>query len=295
MTPEYATKNISKLVEINKKSRICCIAIDEVHCVSQWGHDFRLAYRDLSKLRQIDPSIPFLAMTATATPQVINDITGNLKLKSPEQTVTGFDRPNLYLEVRRKTNMANDIKCLPCLVELPNDEGFEFNGPTIIYCATRSLVEDVYEALGALKIYAMMYHAGLSNNERTMCHNGFLLDKISCMVATIAFGMGVDKPDVRNVIHYGAPKNPESYYQEIGRAGRDGAHSDCFVFWEAKDFQTIRYYNKDIADAAHRAHMSRLVLEMESYLKSSQCRRLRLLMHFDKELGSSPATIQGTV
>lgn len=296
ITPEFAVNQVNQLFDISRTSPICCFAIDEAHCVSQWGHDFRNEYRQLASLRQINTEVPFLAMTATATPDVRQDIINNLRLRSPEVTITSFDRPNLFLEVRRKTNIINDIQHLPCVSAtqssnsrymLNDNSQFKFDGPTIIYCNTRKVTEEVRDILIAHKFDCMYYHAGLSVKERNMCHEHFVRDTITCIVATVAFGMGIDKSNVRNVIHYGAPRNPESYYQEIGRAGRDGGDARCYVFWEPKDFNTHRFFLREISSPTVRAHQSKLLLEMESYLKYENCRRIRLLSHFDKSPMSS--------
>jgi len=179
ITPEFAVNSIHQLVDISRNSPICCFAVDEAHCVSQWGHDFRAEYRRLSDLRQIKQTIPFLAMTATAAPDVRDDICKNLRLRKPEITITSFDRPNLYMEVRRKTNIINDIKNLPCVIPIQtknsrymlNDSSrFKFDGSTIIYCNTKKVTEEVYQSLDSCNINCDYYHAGRTPKQRNECH-----------------------------------------------------------------------------------------------------------------------------
>lgn len=307
VTPEYVENQLEVLLEIHRQcpGGFVCFAIDEAHCVSQWGHDFRPAYKSLHKLREISTRIPFVAVTATATPQVREDIIKNLKLRKPKIIVTSFDRENLYIEVRKKTNMLDDIKSLPIIKETPQSfidsthpsvrnqiNLFDFSGSTIIYCLTRKVTEEMYDVLKRNRFSVGFYHGGMTNKDREEIHERFLKDRLGCIVATVAFGMGVDKPDVRNVIHYGAPKNPESYYQEIGRAGRDGMKSKIYTFWENKDFNTHRYFIRSMTNVTYRDTQSKLLKEMESYLEVPGCRRMRLLRYFDKKAESK---IFGTV
>ncbi|CAL1287819.1 unnamed protein product [Larinioides sclopetarius] len=277
MTPEFAEGAELLLKNLDNKIGIVLFAIDEAHCVSHWGHDFRASYRKLGKLRSTFSHVPFLAVTATATPTVLTDICSSLNLKSPLKVCSSFDRPNLFLEVCMKSgSVENDL--LRVMTKKNGKPGF--SGSTIIYCPTRNATEDVYNKLLDMKVSCQIYHAGMTPEQRKKSHRDFVHDKVEVVVATVAFGMGIDKPDVRRVIHYGAPKDIESYYQEIGRAGRDGLPSICQVFYSNGDFVTSKFFLKDIKSEKFLAHRADMISKMQQYLNSTRCRRQMLLSHF---------------
>ncbi|WKY02652.1 hypothetical protein Q1695_016148 [Nippostrongylus brasiliensis] len=277
LTPEYVENSSSLLQKLKPKVKL--IAIDEAHCVSQWGHDFRASYRGLARIRNILRGCPVMALTATATQMVRKDIIDNLELVNPVVICTGFDRKNLYLSVSRQTTMKEDLDNL--LTAEDNVQGRHFGGATIIYCQTRAMVESVHEHLRNRGVKCGMYHAGLSEKAKNTAHHGFIQDKYTTMVATVAFGMGIDKADVRKVIHYGSPKDIESYYQEIGRAGRDGDPSQCRVFWSAKDVAMNRSRINKSMKEPYLSHAFEMLRCMEEFLNSMKCRRYLLLSYFD--------------
>ncbi|CAJ0953374.1 unnamed protein product, partial [Mesorhabditis belari] len=274
LTPEFI--QVSENILSSLKHRVGLIAIDEAHCVSQWGHDFRSDYRKLADLRNIFPGVPFMAVTATATAQVCQDIIKSLDMKSAKTFKTSFNRKNLFLSVNQKGSVIEyDLR--PLLMESQTIKGKHFGGPAVIYCFTRAMVTKVGEALLKLGVNCACYHAGLSEKVRRETHQGFIRDEVSTVVATVAFGMGIDKPDVRMVIHYGAPKDIESYYQEIGRAGRDGKPSQCITFFNAGDMVKRRSV---ISKEPKAAHHLRMLEDMEAFLTTNECRRHVLLCHF---------------
>uniref|UniRef100_A0A671S8V5 ATP-dependent DNA helicase n=1 Tax=Sinocyclocheilus anshuiensis TaxID=1608454 RepID=A0A671S8V5_9TELE len=284
----------------NKRTSSLCVfvglslvAVDEAHCISQWGHDFRSAYRDLWKLKKNLPGVPILALTATASPSIREDIVKSLRLINPLITCTSFDRPNLYLDVNRKSgDVIQDLKQF--LIKKKRG-GFEFEGSAIVYCPSKKEAERVTAALCKLDIPCGVYHAGLSIKRRRETQHQFMRDEIQCVVATVAFGMGINKSDIRKVIHYGAPKEMESYYQEIGRAGRDGMPSACHVLWVPGDMALNRFILNQSKSERFRDYKMDMMAKMEKYLNSTKCRRKLILCHFeDKRLRKVTSGIMGS-
>ena len=272
VAPESLTKeeNIDFLKQVN----VSFYAVDEAHCISEWGHDFRPEYRRIRPIINEIGVRPVIALTATATPKVQHDIQKNLGMLEATVFKTSFNRPNLYYEVRPKTaNIDKDI-----IKYIKSQEGKS----GIIYCLSRKKVEELAELLQVNGIRALPYHAGMDSATRTQNQDAFLLEKIDVIVATIAFGMGIDKPDVRYVIHYDIPKSLEGYYQETGRAGRDGGEGQCITFYINKDLQKLEKFmqGKPIAE---QEIGKQLLLETAAYAESSLCRRKILLHYFGEE------------
>ncbi|WP_410087209.1 DNA helicase RecQ [Barnesiella intestinihominis] len=272
VAPESLTKeeNIDFLKQVN----VSFYAVDEAHCISEWGHDFRPEYRRIRPIINEIGVCPVIALTATATPKVQHDIQKNLGMLEATVFKSSFNRPNLYYEVRPKTaNIDKDI-----IKYIKSQEGKS----GIIYCLSRKKVEELAELLQVNGIRALPYHAGMDSATRTQNQDAFLLEKIDVIVATIAFGMGIDKPDVRYVIHYDIPKSLEGYYQETGRAGRDGGEGQCITFYINKDLQKLEKFmqGKPIAE---QEIGKQLLLETAAYAESSLCRRKILLHYFGEE------------
>jgi ATP-dependent DNA helicase RecQ len=254
------------------------IAVDEAHCVSEWGHDFRPEYRRLSVLRERYPQIPVIAVTATATDRVREDIERFLQLRSPRRFVGSFNRPNLRYRVFEKSEAMKQLRAFA--TERASESG-------IVYVASRQSAENLAASLSEAGISAVPYHAGLSPKERSRNQERFIRDDVRVVCATIAFGMGIDKPDVRYVVHYDVPKSIEGYYQETGRAGRDGLPSDCVLFYGGGDAAKQRHFIRQIEDDDERARAERLLTLMLAYASASDCRRAYLLRYFG-EPGVAP-------
>ena len=272
VAPESLTKEEN--IEFLKQAKISFYAVDEAHCISEWGHDFRPEYRRIRPIINEIGSHPLIALTATATPKVQHDIQKNLGMTDSAVFKSSFNRPNLYYEVRPKTqNVDKDI--IRYIKNQPGKSG-------IIYCLSRKKVEELAETLKVNGINALPYHAGMDSATRTQNQDAFLLEKVDVIVATIAFGMGIDKPDVRYVIHYDIPKSLEGYYQETGRAGRDGGEGQCITFYMNKDLQKLEKFmqGKPIAE---QEIGKQLLLETAAYAESSVCRRKLLLHYFGEE------------
>uniref|UniRef100_A0A8C1MXQ1 ATP-dependent DNA helicase n=1 Tax=Cyprinus carpio TaxID=7962 RepID=A0A8C1MXQ1_CYPCA len=293
MTPEFCSGNIPLLAQLNRTVGLSLVAVDEAHCISQWGHDFRSAYRDLWKLKKNLPGVPILALTATASPSIREDIVKSLNLINPLITCTSFDRPNLYLDVSRKS--GDVIQDLKQFLIKKTGGGFALEGSAIVYCPSKKEAERVTAALCKLDIPCGVYHAGLSIKQRRETQHQFMRDEIQCVVATVAFGMGINKSDIRKVIHYGAPKEMESYYQEIGRAGRDGLPSACHVLWMPGDMALNRFILNQSKSERFRDYKMDMMAKMEKYLNSTKCRRKLILCHFeDKRLRKVTSGIMGS-
>uniref|UniRef100_A0A673X8F4 DNA 3'-5' helicase n=1 Tax=Salmo trutta TaxID=8032 RepID=A0A673X8F4_SALTR len=291
MTPEYCSGNVSLLEQLDRSIGISLIAVDEAHCISEWGHDFRGAYRSLGNLKRSLPNVPIVALTATASPSIREDIVKSLNLERPIVTCTSFDRPNLYLDVNRKSGGV--FQDLNGFLKKSTGGDYEFEGSSIVYCPSRKEAERVTSTLTSLGVTCGVYHAGLGIKQRRETQHRFMRDEIQCIVATVAFGMGINKADIRKVIHYGAPKEMESYYQEIGRAGRDGLPSACHVLWAPADLKLNRSHF--FSNNKYRGYKLKMMGKMDLYLNSSKCRRKLILSHFeDKQLRKVTSGIMGT-
>ena len=272
VAPESLTKEEN--VEFLKNVNISFYAIDEAHCISEWGHDFRPEYRRIRPIINEIGVAPIIALTATATPKVQHDIQKNLEILNATQFKSSFNRPNLYYEVRQK-NKDVDKEIIKYIKSQPGKSG-------IIYCLSRKKVEELAAHLQANDISALPYHAGMDSATRTQTQDAFLLEDIEVIVATIAFGMGIDKPDVRYVIHYDIPKSLEGYYQETGRAGRDGGEGECITFYTQKDLQKLEKFTQGKL-ISEQEISKQLLLETAAYAESSVCRRKLLLHYFGEE------------
>ncbi|MBU0955007.1 MAG: ATP-dependent DNA helicase, partial [Spirochaetes bacterium] len=264
------------------------VVVDEAHCVSEWGHDFRPDYRQLSQLRRLWPQASWLALTATATAAVRNDIVQALKLRSPALHLGGFERPNLHIRVQAKDKAKQQV--LRIVQKQRGQSG-------IVYCLSRQRSEDMADMLQAAGIPAAAYHAGLSAEERSRNQKAFVRDQVDVICATVAFGMGIDKPDVRFVIHVDLPKSLENYYQEIGRAGRDGLDAECVLLYGGGDYINIMRMLEDQPDTLRNQALDRLDA-MRRYAESQECRRSIILRYFDEpvsepECGTCDNCLQG--
>ena len=275
VAPESLTKEENIL--FLKDAKLSFVAIDEAHCISEWGHDFRPEYRKIkSIIAQLGKELPIIALTATATPKVQQDIQRNLQMEEADLFKSSFNRTNLYYEIRPKLKNETKKQIIKYIKSQKGKSG-------IIYCLSRKKVEEIAELLKVNGIKAAPYHAGLDQSVRIKNQDDFLNEEVDVIVATIAFGMGIDKPDVRYVIHYDVPKSLEGYYQETGRAGRDGLEGHCLMFYRYEDIIKLEKFNKD-KPVTERENAKILLQEMAAYAESSICRRKFLLNYFGEIL-----------
>jgi ATP-dependent DNA helicase RecQ len=275
VAPETLTKqeNISFFSDL----QISFIAVDEAHCISEWGHDFRPEYRKLrDMIDMINPELPIIALTATATPKVQDDIVKNLNLRNANIFIDSFNRPNLYYEIVPKISKEQTLKSIVKFINTMKGKS------GIIYTLNRKTTEELAQTLQANGISAVAYHAGLESQIRSTRQDQFLMEKVDVIVATIAFGMGIDKPDVRFVIHYNIPKSLENYYQETGRGGRDGMEGKCLLYYSHKDVQKLEHLMRD-KPLSEREMGAQLISETLAYVESGVCRRKLLLHYFGEE------------
>ncbi len=273
IAPETLSK--SETIDFLKTIKISFLAIDEAHCISEWGHDFRPEYRKIREIIElIDTELKIIALTATATPKVQDDIVKNLKINNSKVFKSSFNRPNLFYEVRGK-NETTDLDLIKFIKSKSNQSG-------IIYCLSRKKVEDLSELLNINGINSLPYHAGLEKKIREENQDKFLNDDCSIIVATIAFGMGIDKPDVRFVVHYDVPKSIEGYYQETGRAGRDGVVSHCIMYYSDEDAEKLEKLLSQKKSSEREVGIM-LLKEVKSFAKSSISRRKYLLSYFGEK------------
>jgi ATP-dependent DNA helicase RecQ len=271
VAPESLNKE--ETIEFLKKVNVSFVAIDEAHCISEWGHDFRPEYRKIKTMIQNLGEMPVIALTATATPKVQLDIQKNLQMEEADVFISSFNRKNLYYEVRPKKETKKQL--IKFLKDHKGKSG-------VIYCLSRKKVEEIAQLLNVNGFKAAPYHAGLDPDVRIKNQDDFLNEEVDIIVATIAFGMGIDKPDVRFVVHYDVPKSLEGYYQETGRGGRDGLEGLCLMFYSHNDLNKLEKFNKD-KPVQERENARVLLQEMEYYAESPVCRRRQLLHYFGEE------------
>lgn len=274
IAPETLKKD--ETIDFLKSINISFVAVDEAHCISEWGHDFRPEYRRIKQMIKEIKDVPMMALTATATPKVQQDIQKNLQMGDALVYKSSFNRTNLYYEVRPKGKKNDVLKDLVSYIKTRKGKS------GIIYCLSRKKVEEIAGVLKANGVKALPYHAGLDAKTRAAHQDAFLMEDCDVIVATIAFGMGIDKPDVRFVIHYDVPKSIEGYYQETGRAGRDGIESDCLLYYNPADIDKLEKFMKD-KPVAEREIGELLIFETQAFAESSACRRKFLLHYFGEE------------
>ncbi|KAL5558889.1 hypothetical protein UlMin_035100 [Ulmus minor] len=282
MTPEKACLIPKSFWTNLLKAGICLFAVDEAHCISEWGHDFRVEYKQLDKLRSILLDVPFIGLTATATEKVRKDIISSLKMRDPYVSIGSFDRKNLFYGVKSFNRGQSSVDEL-----VKEVTKFAANADsTIIYCTTIKDVEQIFKSLQEAGIKAGIYHGQMNNRACAESHRLFIRDELNVMVATIAFGMGIDKPNVRQVIHYGCPKSVESYYQESGRCGRDGMASICWLYYTRSDFAKAEFYCREAQTENQRKAVMESLMAAQHYCLLTTCRRKFLLQHFGENLSA---------
>ncbi len=268
-----------EFVDRLKEAKVSLVAIDEAHCISQWGHSFRPEYRQLALLKQLFPNTPVMALTATATREVEKDIASQLAMQTPFVVRASFDRPNLTLRIAPRASSVG--QWMGFLAKHEGQSG-------IIYSATRKGVEEAYDRLQREGMKVGRYHAGLSDAERAKAQHDFIYGECLVMVATVAFGMGIHKPDIRFIVHLDMPRSVEQYYQEVGRAGRDGLPSECLMLYSAKEFILYKHFLKEISDEAVRLQTKKKTEAIYAFCTSTTCRRKGLLRYFGETYESGP-------
>ncbi|KAK3025837.1 hypothetical protein RJ639_041285, partial [Escallonia herrerae] len=276
MTPEKACYVPSSFWSNMLNTGICLLAVDEAHCISEWGHDFRVEYKQLDRLREVLSNVPFVGLTATATKKVRFDIINSLKMKDPHVAIGSFDRTNLFYGVKSFNRGSSFMDELVGEIS----RYVANTGSIIIYCTTIKDVEQISNSLLEAGIQTGMYHGKMASKVREASHRSFIRDEFQVMVATIAFGMGIDKPDIRHVIHYGCPKSLESYYQESGRCGRDGVPSVCWLYYTRSDFAKADFYCAEAQSANQRKAIMESFMAAQRYCMLTTCRRKYLLDYF---------------
>ena len=279
VSPEYLFNSEEFIRSLIENDLVSLIAIDESHCISTWG-EFRPEYKELGVLKDWAPNIPILALTATATPKIIADIKKVLKLDKPKIVMSSFYRKNLNINILKKVGIKEDLKKIVKLIK-----NIDSTDKIIIYCKTKKDTDKVVLKLKEYDIKSKSYHAGKSNTSRQSIQEKFMKGKINIIVATIAFGMGIDLPNIRLVINYGVSKDMESFYQEIGRAGRDGKSSDIYMYWSNNDFNINKSFLNNIDDIKFKKRQMERILEMEKLVNSSICRMKYITKYFGEEMG----------
>ena len=274
ITPETLVNSHYLIDKLYSDVGICMLAIAEAHCLSSYGFDFRPAYREIINIRNLLKGVPVLAVTATATDTVAKDIIDLMDMKNGELIQTSFDRPNLTINVNQYNSSSIDD-----IIDIISN----VDGSSIVYCLTQKDTEKMSDTLCEAGIRAKAYHGGLSKDVRTETQEGFMNDAYDCIAATIAFGMGINKANVRVVIHHGCPQNIDSYYQEIGRAGRDGKKADCFLYYKQRDFIIQQKFISEIKDVRYRAIRKKLLYDISQYVGTQTCRRKVILKYFGED------------